>query len=198
VAEREYEVHEPIEAPKRQYTPGTVVPISARVTMIGTKDKLVMLRAAKERAKASSDRAVAGKKKKADERHARGEYKWQDMRLWFEEGCRNFIGLSHLPSWRPQDRENARRLLKEFGGATTKAASIWMFEHWEAYVTSSKGRLHGIPTPSLMIAMKSQIFPDCERNKVPGQDTSRRDRVRSSEWDEDAKPELNPDGWGLD
>ena len=161
----EYRVDDPpAETTTREYEPKTaqVVPISVRVEMKSGKSKLVMLREAKKRAEDRTENARAAAKEKRDTRHERGEYLSRDVRVWFEKACSQYTRLSRLPSWRPQDHTNAKRMLAEFGGDTLKGAVFWFFEHWEAYVAASKGKLNGIPTPSLMIAMKSQVFVDFE------------------------------------
>lgn len=179
-------------------SPGPVIPLSSRVKMPGGKSKLVMLRDARNKANQRTESARAAAEEKRSTRHERGEFLSRDIRVWFEESCRQYTSLSRLPSWRPQDHSNAKRLLKEFGGDQLHETVTFFFEHWESYVTASRGRLHGIPTPSLLIAMKSQVFVDCELGKPPGVDSSKRDRVRGSEWDEEETPDMNPDGWGLD
>lgn len=171
---------------------------TVRVQMTNSLSKLVALRNAKDSAKKRTEAAREARAKKIATRHERGEYNVKDVRHWFEKACKEHTALSRLPSWRPKDRENARRLLAEFGGETLKETTFWFFEHWESYVAASRGKLNGIPTPSLMIAMKSQVFVDCELNRVPGVDTSKKDRVRGSEWSDDTSPALDPSGWGLD
>lgn len=198
---KEYRAHEPLQRnTDLEYEPtlAPVIPISARVTMPGKKSKLVMLRKAKDAARMRTENARKAAEEKRATRHERGEYLSRDIRVWFEDACRQHTSLSRLPSWRPQDHSNAKRLLKEFGGDQLKETVEWFFEHWDNYVAASRGRLHGIPTPSLLIAMKSQVFVDCELGKVPGVDSSKRDRVRGSEWDEGEMPVMDPDAWGLD
>jgi hypothetical protein len=162
--------------------------------------KLVHLRNARVAAadRAANARAAAAAKRAAPDAPPKS-LNARDVRRWFETGCERHTKLSRLPSWRPQDWANAKRMLTEFG-PPLEATVLWFFEHWEKYVEASRGRLNGIPTPSLMIAMKSQVFPDCEAGRIPGVDTSKRDRVRASEWiesDKAASP-VGPDQWGLD
>jgi hypothetical protein len=162
------------------------------------KSKLVMLAAARAAANQRAETARAAADEKREQRKADKVANAKDVRRWFEIGCERYTSLSRLPSWRPQDWSNAKRMLEEFGQDTLEKAVLWFFEHWPKYVEASRGRLNGIPTPSLMIAMKSQVVPDCEMGRIPGEDTSKRNRVRGSEWSEAAKPALNPDEWGLD
>ena len=196
-----YWVAEPLPEtePKQEYEAlPPVTPISGRVTMKGGKSKLVMLREAKRKAADRTKKAREAAERKRATRHERGEYLSKDIRVWFEKACSQHSNLSRLPSWRPQDHTNAKRLLKEFGGDTLKDTVFWFFEHWDRYVAASGGKLHGIPTPSLLIAMKSQVFVDCELGRIPNIDRGKRSRVRGSEWDSETKPNMNPDDWGLD
>ena len=202
---KEYKVHALYPAPEKlEYEPEPPAPPTA-ILSIGvkmpsdTRSKLVMLRNARQKA---HDRTAAARAKKAEKDAARrsaGEFKWQDVRGWFEDACaEHFPQVSRLPSWNTVNKQNAKRLLEEFGGPAVEKTVHWFFRHWLAYQEASRGRLNGLPTPSLLIVMKAQVFIDCEMDRVPGVRGAAH-RVRKSEWDEDeGKPNLNPDEWGLD
>lgn len=204
---RAYRVENPLEQANTTgmvYSPPVpeqqnLIQLSVSVKMPSdSKSKLVMLRAARDAASQKAETARAAAEEKREQRKIDKVANAKDVRRWFEIGCEKHIGLSRLPSWRPQDWSNAKRMLEEFGQDAMEKTVAWFFENWSKYVAASRGRLNGIPTPSLMIAMKSQVFPDCEMGRVPGDDAAKRNRVRGSEWSEEAKPALDPDKWGLD
>lgn len=177
-----------------------VVALSARVTTRTGRSKLVRLKEARRIAQEKSAKAREKKEERRAGHVAADRTKAltsTDVRAWFEKAAKKFCPqLSRVPSWTVKDKVNAKRLLAEFGAKTTMDGVAFMWEHWEGYRTSSNGRLNGVPTPSLMYAMRGQVFTDMELGNVPGAPKNRTERVQLDEFDEDRDASCDGYGWG--
>jgi hypothetical protein len=163
-----------------------------RETMANGRQRLVDLAKAREKARE--------KAAKAREKRKRKPANWNTVKQWFVQGKNAHMpGLKVLPSWTVKDRTNAKRMLQEFGEELTKEAVMFFWEHFEDYRSASRGRLNGVPTPSLMYAMRSQVFTDCQLGRRPGQTSkSKMEALNRDEYspERDDSPD-DPFGWGV-
>lgn len=164
-----------------------------RETMANGKQRLVNLAAAREKAHEKAAKAREGRKAKAAT--------WSDVKGWFVTARdKHMPQLRVLPSWTVKDRVNAKRMLEEFGEEMTRDAVFFVWEHWSAYQSGSGGRLNGIPSPSLLYAMRSQVFTDVQLGRIPGKtNAARSERIGRDEYnaDRDATGTDDPFGWGM-
>lgn len=87
--------------------------------------------------------------------------------------------MASLPSaaeWKPRDRTSAARLIEEFGWSSVLSAVRHASANWHAYSGRSRAPL----TPSSLLAVKSQVFPDAQLGRAPS--ASARSRVERSEY----------------
>ena len=162
-----------------------------RYTMSDGRQKLVNLALAKRRAKEKAEHARSRRKTKPAN--------WHDVKKWFVTAKNQHMPqLQVLPSWTVKDRTNAKRMVQEFGEDLTKQAVMFFWEHFEAYRSASRGRLNGVPTPSLMYAMRSQVFTDVQLDRRPGMSEQKQEALARDEYDEsrDGAPD-DPFGWGV-
>jgi hypothetical protein len=172
------------------YSPGPVRHLM-RETMANGKQRLVDLRNSRKKASEKAANARHHKKKKPAN--------WQVVKGWFVAGKNSHMPeLRVLPSWTVKERVNAKRMVDEFGEDLTREAVLFFWEHFEGYRTASKGRLNGVPTPSLMYAMRSQVFTDVQMGRIPGVTSKGKlEAVERDEYDEDRDGSPNdPFGWG--
>lgn len=110
-----------------------------------------------------------------------------DVEQWFREGI---FALYEKPlilsRWGVKERALAKKLLKTYGPDLTKRTVEHFCRSWPDLLKRSRGRISGVPTVTLLWAMRDSVFSDVQLGAVKPADPARTDEYREDDDSPDA------------
>lgn len=85
-----------------------------------------------------------------------------DIERFFKSCIYDKWGTMRLARWSGKDKKVARELVKVYGWEMTQQAIRHLIDSWDRMVSSSRGRLQGVPTIGFLSSSKDQIFGELQ------------------------------------